>query len=96
MSHVDQDPPKHYSVGELTNKSGHLSIYDIKGQKKHKYCVALNMDEIRALIIMYGKVPFTTIFTNSKKTYKKALEIQAIARQYVLEKFKTDDSLHNL
>lgn len=96
MSFVDEDPPKHYSVGELTSKSGHLSIYDIKEQRKHKFCVALNMDEIRVLAVKEGKVPFTSIFTSSKKTYKQALEVQARARQYLLEKSKTDDSSHNL
>ena len=91
MSFVDNDPPKHYSIGELSGKGGHLSIYDIKDQKKHKYVVALNMDEIRVLVKHREKY-FSTIFTNSKKEYLAALEIQKRARQYLEEsRSKTEE-----
>ena len=96
MSYVDNDPPKHYSIGELSGKGGHLSIYDIKDQKKHKYVVALNMDEIRVLVKHREKY-FSTIFTNSKKEYLAALEIQKRAREYIeLEKSKADDNSFGL
>ena len=84
MSYVDNDPPKHYSVGELQN--GEIaSVYSVaKGKRKHKYVVALNLDEKKALIL-HGEKYFSTISTNSKKEYLAALEVQKRARQYIEE-----------
>lgn len=96
MSFVDNDPPKHLSVGELTNNES-ISIYSItKGEKRHKYVVAFDMDEISALIKHEGKMP-STVYTNSKKEYKEALEKQNRARKYIEDdKLKSEDNSHSL
>ena len=84
MSYIDNDPPKQHSIGELFNDDN-LSIYDVaKGKRKHKYVVALNMEEIRVLV-SHGEKYFFTVNTNSKKEYLAALEIQKRARQYLEE-----------
>ena len=92
MSFIDNDPPKHYSIGELANGEN-ISIYSVaKGRSKYKYVVALNMDEIKALVL-HGEKYFHSVCTNSKKEYLAALEVQIRARQYMEEaKFKTDDN----
>lgn len=96
MSYIDNDPPKHYNIGELTNNDS-ISIYSIaKGKRRYKYVVALNLEEKRALIL-HGEKPFSDIRTNSKKEYLAALEIQRRAREYIeLEKSKADDNSFGL
>ena len=92
MSFVDNDPPRHHSISELTNNEI-TSVYSVaKGQSKHKYVVALNMDEIKALVL-HGEKYFHSVCTNSKKEYMAALELQKRARQYIEEaKSKTEDN----
>jgi len=92
MSYVDNDPPKHNSIGELTNNDN-LSIYDVaKGKGKYKYVIALNMDEIKALVL-HGEKYFFTVSTNSKNEYLSALEVRNRARQYLEEaKLKEESS----
>ncbi len=91
MSFIDNDPPRHHSIGELAY-GDNMSIYSVaKKQGKYKYVVALNMDEIKALVL-HGEKYFHTVCTNSKKEYLAALEVQKRARQYIEEaKSKTDD-----
>ena len=92
MSFVDNDPPRHHSIGELANGEN-ISIYSVvKGRGKYKYVVALNMDEIKALVL-HGEKYFHSVSTNSKKEYMAALEVQKRARQYIEEaKSNTDDN----
>ena len=96
MSFADNDPPRHHSISELTNNEI-TSIYSVaKGRGKYKYVVALNMDEIKALVL-HGEKYFHSVSTNSKKEYLAALEIQKRARQYIEEaKSKTHDNSASL
>ena len=90
MSYIDNEPPKHRSIGELTNGEN-ISIYSVsKGSRKYKYVVALNMDEIKALVLK-GEKYFHSVSTNSKKEYMAALEVQKRARQYIEEAKSTID-----
>ena len=51
MSFVDNDPPKHYNIKELT-KGEISSVYSVaKSKRKHKYVVILNLEEKKALIL---------------------------------------------
>ena len=92
MSFIDNDPPRRHSIDELT-KGENVSIYSVaKGNGKYKYVVALNMDEIKALVL-HGEKYFQSVSTNSKKEYLQALEIQKRARKYLEEtKSKEDNS----
>ena len=96
MSFIDNDPPRQHSVAELTN--GEISsVYSVaKRRGKFKYVVALNMDEIKALVL-HGEKYFHSVSTNSKKEYLTALEVQKRAREYLEEeKSKSEDNLLGL
>ena len=94
MSFIDNDPPKQYGIGELTN-GNNATIYSVaKKQGKYKYVVALNMDEIKALVL-HGEKYFFTVRTNSKKEYLAALDVQKRAREYI-EKSKSETEDNSL
>ena len=96
MSFFDNDPPKHLDVGSLTREDS-VNVYKAGSGKPVKYFLSLSLEEVGALVA-HGETPFFRISTNSKKEYKKALEIQNRARRYIEEDklIKTQNDDHTL
>ena len=97
---IDNHPPKHSSVGDLRHPE-RLSIYNVGNNRRglisrllYPYFVALNMEELRTIILMKEK-PIQGHL--SRKRYKMHLEqkerIEQFLEQEKLEKENKEQSL---
>lgn len=100
MSFVDNDPPKHTSIGDLRHPE-RLSIYNVGNNRRglihrliYPHFNAYNMQELRSIILMKEK-PITGYLT--RKRYKMLLaqreRIEKFLEQEKLEKENKEQSL---
>lgn len=100
MSFIDNDPPKHTSIGDLRHPE-RLSIHNVGSNRRglisrliEPYFVAYTCEQLRAVILMHEK-PIQGHM--SRKEYKKHLEqverINQFLEQEKLNKQKDEKSL---